>query len=1728
MSTTATENVTPTSSASTENTQFTYDQATGLVTKTFTSDGLTLEFCYYPADASTGTPDRSDKVPDVTQLLSGFTLENVEATSLVDALTLKCESLPDKSTPPLMAQCEYLTFPDGTRSTTTLTLYGYANATIDNAGVLIPDTVLNLEGVAVDTTTTPWTVTQATGRQGITVALQQLTTARDGLEKVTTSTQWHKNDTARQTRSITETTQVNSTAGTLTSISTTPMQRNLFTPIATLSNQVRSARSGRVLRETQQDDLGNPALMVYHTYDARDRLLGSTTQAWEEEGFATSAHAGIAVNIHETHWLETGNGTWVRTVGPDGRCGRTLLDGLQRPVRREMQRVAGDDHSPSNYVCLEEVAYGADGERQHQCVYDYLPGGLRLVNEGATLSENLRDWFWEEETHSHAQHAATGESLTTESVSGTLLQGPLRSVQKTQRNHRDGKVTLTQSHKHWDAQENKFGTPALSIEEHIDTQGQRVRVKESLVAGAQNVEREWECVYDELGRRTQITTPDKTVVKWNYQGLCVVPVKVTLTPEKGAEQVLGEQTLLGSGNRGDEIITRKVGSSASRVEHTFSPRMQQRPDGVRLWSEPSEDGAVQLWYTETADSGVRVPKTLVASFSYNEVTQALHTERPATADARQSAIHSDSTAPQLLGTSQSTRTVRGAQMQRLAQHSLRGNVGQVQHTNGTRARTWRDGQNRRSRIRRGRMEYRYRYGAQGEVDQLAVLDLHSGRKLTVSMAYDGFARETERTYRLDGVIKSRYVQCWSPTGQLLSKTWYRNGDETATRVETFTYFPLRNELSQWDVDAIEGFGIEDASARTIKSQCYGYDALGNILTCTTTFTDDEIETRTYTYDANQPTLRSTCSVARAGKRKALSHTSDLNGSLTTNASGQALAYTHDGQLLRVSKDDRCITHYEYDEQGRLAAQWDETRKQRCILQYNDDQLCGEQWLDKQGKPLRRRVLDDETGLVVQCYEMYQDAEIVQTYFVMPDPQNTAAEEYALDAQGNWNSQSIGFTPWGEAPLARLNQMKSGVGFNGQRVDPVTGCYHLGNGYRVYEPRHQAFYQSDALSPFGEGGLNDRAYCAGRDPVNWHDPSGHIMINRREGNDRLASLDDMIRDTTPPHHEAAAWWEWALWAAATALAVVGSFVTGGLLGVVLLIIAVAASALGAAELALRQRNPALAEKLGWSSLALSLFDASGKGLAKVGKLLLKTAQRGVKAIRTLRNAVKLQGLSSLFKASRRSRYLVNNSKSTKALSAVVDIDGYDLGGSMKNMHILSKDPNLIPGIGIFDDWVNVKSTITHNAELMSVFATTEEATIAAARTAGFKSPTTEKYLTALTNAKTAQSELIRLRDESARLKKSFNTDIDQEYRTCLSASRELQSILSGTTIINGEKVETVALKSLTADTVDDFASHLLDFDYKYSDAVFIKKISKLISEAVASAPSESTESAVRQWKKIIERLGKQLDTQEARLKSLHTTAALEVKNVNTSIQNAFETYQSTTYPKLKRAGQAYAKELRKFTQGKHLGLSAGQAPQPTRPALRLNINAHGYADDEGIVHIVRYEPIEGRPGKHKPVRTSPKKFHALLGSNLKARMRAAPDELKKITGKTWANISDAEWQELSTKRYQNIRLLSCHLGYASPHSPNGESFAQTFSNLTGKPVKASMGRLFISSADNKSLFNQFKNSGLKDFTTYFRNHFKKPQNHFLLSKQRDMVGDHMYYGSDVGINYSMRTFNPTAP
>lgn len=90
---------------------------------------------------------------------------------------------------------------------------------------------------------------------------------------------------------------------------------------------------------------------------------------------------------------------------------------------------------------------------------------------------------------------------------------------------------------------------------------------------------------------------------------------------------------------------------------------------------------------------------------------------------------------------------------------------------------------------------------------------------------------------------------------------------------------------------------------------------------------------------------------------------------------------------------------------------------------------------------------------------------------------TAAQQQALafSAYGTCNPQ--------DTPLTTL-------GFTGEQRITSTGHYLLGNGYRAFNPVLMRFNGPDKLSPFGKGGLNSYAYCAG-DPVNRVDPAGTI-------------------------------------------------------------------------------------------------------------------------------------------------------------------------------------------------------------------------------------------------------------------------------------------------------------------------------------------------------------------------------------------------------------------------------------------------------------------------------------------------------------------------------------------------------------------------------------------------------------------------------------------------------------
>lgn len=82
-----------------------------------------------------------------------------------------------------------------------------------------------------------------------------------------------------------------------------------------------------------------------------------------------------------------------------------------------------------------------------------------------------------------------------------------------------------------------------------------------------------------------------------------------------------------------------------------------------------------------------------------------------------------------------------------------------------------------------------------------------------------------------------------------------------------------------------------------------------------------------------------------------------------------------------------------------------------------------------------------------------------------------------------------YSPYGIQPFPTRHQQPA---FNGQYLEAILGGYLLGNGYRLYSPALMRFVSTDALSPFGKGGINSYAYCGG-DPINNTDPTGHTRF-----------------------------------------------------------------------------------------------------------------------------------------------------------------------------------------------------------------------------------------------------------------------------------------------------------------------------------------------------------------------------------------------------------------------------------------------------------------------------------------------------------------------------------------------------------------------------------------------------------------------------------------------------------
>ncbi|CAN7275339.1 RHS repeat domain-containing protein [Pseudomonas brassicacearum] len=360
----------------------------------------------------------------------------------------------------------------------------------------------------------------------------------------------------------------------------------------------------------------------------------------------------------------------------------------------------------------------------------------------------------------------------------------------------------------------------------------------------------------------------------------------------------------------------------------------------------------------------------------------------------------------------------------------------------------------------------YSYDAQGLVKCITVTDPRSGLSMVTDLVYDEFGREILRRSASSANDVVEVAQSFGPGDKLSRRTLKSNG---VLRVETFAY-DLRGRLTRYACQGPQA--PVDVQGKIITSQDYTYDYLDNIRRVVTRFAGGE-NTATYRYDLADKTQLSAVTHSHRDYVSANStFRYDDDGNLLNDSWGRQLTYDELGRLERVSSADSrsTLARYRYDASDRLHAV-ELTGQEPYRRFYREEQLSSE--VTEKGS---RSIVREERQLLA----LLQGQETALF--------RTDGCGNVLQALSGGDNPHHAYSPYGQRPGG--DGLGSLFGFGGEPLDPVTGCYLLGNGYRAYDPVLMRFHRPDSWSPFDGGGLNPYAYCLA-DPINLSDPTGHI-------------------------------------------------------------------------------------------------------------------------------------------------------------------------------------------------------------------------------------------------------------------------------------------------------------------------------------------------------------------------------------------------------------------------------------------------------------------------------------------------------------------------------------------------------------------------------------------------------------------------------------------------------------
>ncbi|MFJ3466788.1 RHS repeat domain-containing protein [Pseudomonas sp. NPDC090201] len=407
-------------------------------------------------------------------------------------------------------------------------------------------------------------------------------------------------------------------------------------------------------------------------------------------------------------------------------------------------------------------------------------------------------------------------------------------------------------------------------------------------------------------------------------------------------------------------------------------------------------------------------------------------------------------------------------------YSLNGLLQGFDDSQGVRHRRSFDAQGRVTHTREGNLTSHYAYDALSRLVRTVVDDPDNQRTLTTTLTYDSLGRESTRTFTCTEVDKtgttaSRTVTQtlgYSAFDKIASRSWADNGQ---TGTETFEY-DLRGRLINYAAD--ESCAPEDPFGNRILRQSFTFNALDGHEKVVTRYADGSSDQALFTYAVNNPVQLVKVTHTHAAWPRVIRLAYDACGRVIRDSLGRRMVWNAQDRLTEVHyNNQRC--QYRYTARGRLADRIVDGVLNRSFFSGDEltHELTGNACL---------QFHSGEQGLFAISKVA---AGIRRTTLLGCDAQGSVRLE-ADDQLRTRHYTSHGAQAGGADSTA--------FGFAGQRREPLTGWQILGD-YRPYDPVLMCFLSPDSQSPFGAGGINPYAYCAG-DPVNRIDPDGHSWVN----------------------------------------------------------------------------------------------------------------------------------------------------------------------------------------------------------------------------------------------------------------------------------------------------------------------------------------------------------------------------------------------------------------------------------------------------------------------------------------------------------------------------------------------------------------------------------------------------------------------------------------------------------